>query len=82
MNGEIKGGIIQPIYNKLIITSNYSIEDLFYDIENPDQQLVDAIKRRYEEIYIYDKKQIKEIKEIIKKDYINRFLDLKIYKRN
>ena len=81
-NGEIKGGIIQPIYNKLIITSNYSIEDLFYDIENPDQQLVDAIKRRYEEIYIYDKKQIKEIKEIIKKDYINRFLDLKIYKRN
>ena len=81
-NGEIKGSIIQPIYNKLIITSNYNIEELFYDEEKPDIELVNALKRRFEEIYIYDKRQLEEVKEIIKKDYINRFLDLKIYKRN
>ena len=81
-NGEIKGSIIQPIYNKLIITSNYNIEELFYDEEKPDIELVNALKRRYEEIYIYDKGQLEEVKEIIKKDYINRFLDLKIYKHN
>ena len=79
-NGEIKGSIIQPIYNKLIITSNYSIEQLFYNEENPDTELIDALKRRYEEIYIYDKKQLKEVKEIIEKDYIFRFLNLKIFK--
>ena len=81
-NGEIKGSIIQPIYNKLIITSNYNIEELFYDEEKPDIELVNALKRRYEEIYVYDKGQLEEVKEIIKKDYINRFLDLKIYKHN
>ena len=81
-NGEIKGSIIQPIYNKLIITSNYNIEELFYDEEKPDIELVNALKRRYEEIYVYDKRQLEEVKEIIKKDYINRFLDLKIYKHN
>ena len=81
-NGEIKGSIIQPIYNKLIITSNYNIEELFYDEEKPDIELVNALKRRFEEIYIYDKRQLEEVKEIIKKDYINRFLDLKIYKHN
>ena len=81
-NGEIKGSIIQPIYNKLIITSNYNIEELFYDEEKPDIELVNALKRRFEEIYVYDKRQLREVKEIIKKDYINRFLDLKIYKHN
>ena len=81
-NGEIKGSIIQPIYDKLIITSNYNIEELFYDEEKPDIELVNALKRRYEEIYVYDKGQLEEVKEIIKKDYINRFLDLKIYKHN
>ena len=52
-NGEIKGSIIQPIYEKLIITSNYNIETLFYNEENPDNELIDALKRRYEEIYSY-----------------------------
>lgn len=81
-NAEIKGGIIQPIYNKLIITSNYDIKNLFYDEYNPDYELINALKRRYEEIYMYDKKQKEEIKEIIKLECIDKFLDLKIVKYN
>ena len=75
-NGEIKGSIIQPIYEKLIITSNYDIETLFYNAENPDNELINALKRRYEEIYIYDKSQLKEIKKIIKLEYRYNLLNL------
>ena len=75
-NGEVKGSIIQPIYEKLIITSNYNIETLFYNEENPDNELIDALKRRYEEIYIYDRNQLEEIERIIKLEYRYRLLNL------
>ena len=78
-NGEIKGSIIQPIYNKLIITSNYTIEELFYNSDCPDKELINALKRRYEEIYVGNRREINNIKEIIKKEYIYKYLDLKCY---
>ena len=64
-NGEIKGSIIQPIYNKLIITSNYNIEELFYDEEKPDIELVNALKRRFKEIHMLEQKEQDYIINII-----------------
>ena len=78
-NGEIKGSTIQPIYNKLIITSNYDIESLFFNREDPDNELIDALKRRYEEIYINDKNQLNEIEKIIKLEYRLHLLNLVKY---
>ena len=79
-NGEIKGSIIQPTYDKLIVTSNYTIGELFNNADDPDIELVNALKRRYEEINMDNKMKINEIKEIISKIYIYRFLDLKVLK--
>lgn len=70
---QIKGGVIQPIYKKLIITSNYSIEYLFTSNlkkdEEPDNELIDAIKRRFEEIEMVDKDQRNEIINKLKLEY-------------
>lgn len=41
--GEVKGGNVNLIHKKFIITSNYSIDDLF----NDDLVLCNAIKRRF-----------------------------------
>lgn len=41
--GEIKGGTVGLVYEKFIVTSNYSIEDLF----TKDEQLRKAIRRRF-----------------------------------
>ena len=61
---EIKGGVIQPTYTKIIITSNYSIYKLFSKVnkdEEPDNELINAIKRRFKEIYMYERNQSDEI---------------------
>lgn len=42
--GEVKGGTVNLNYNKLIITSNYSIDEIFCS----DSLLCEAIKRRFE----------------------------------
>lgn len=78
-NGEIKGGIIQPNYTKLIITSNYSIDYLFSGINYGDVELVKAIKRRFEEIYFYDRNQINDISYRLKIKYYKIILNLKTY---
>lgn len=45
--GEIKNGSIPLVYNNFIVTSNYSIEELF----GPNQQImVDPLKRRFVEM--------------------------------
>lgn len=41
--GEIKGGTVGLTYDKFIVTSNYSIEELF----TKDEQLRQAIRRRF-----------------------------------
>ena len=67
---EIKGGVIQPIYKKMIVTSNYSIEELFtFNLkkdERPDYELIKAIQRRFREIYMLNKEQQLEIINLIK----------------
>ena len=78
-NAEIKGGMIQPGYKKFIITSNYDIESLFYDDNDPDDELIDALKRRYEEIYVANKKEIENISILLKLNYFKTYLSLKIY---
>lgn len=45
--GEIKGGIIPLMHKKFVVTSNYSIEELFVE-----PVLVEAIKRRCKVIHI------------------------------
>lgn len=51
--GEIKGGQIPLVYERLYITSNYSIDDLFPAHE--DEYLNDAIKRRFKVHHMLDK---------------------------
>lgn len=46
--GEVKGGTVNLNYNKLIITSNYSIDEIFIS----DTVLCDAIKRRFDVIHV------------------------------
>lgn len=46
--GEFKGGTLNLLYNKFFITSNYSIDDLFYE----DSVLCEAIKRRFNVIHL------------------------------
>nr|WAE42966.1 MAG: replication associated protein [Cressdnaviricota sp.] len=41
--GEIKGGTIQLLHKVFYITSNYTIDEIFYE----DSQLVAALKRRF-----------------------------------
>lgn len=43
--GEIKGGTVALTYDRFIVTSNYSIDQLF---EKQDLQMREAIKRRFE----------------------------------
>lgn len=45
--GEVKGGVVNLNYNKLYITSNYSIDEIFCS----DSVLCEAIKRRFEVIH-------------------------------
>lgn len=42
--GEVKGGTVNLNYNKIIITSNYSIDEIFCN----DSVVCDAIKRRFD----------------------------------
>ena len=46
--GEIKGGTIKLTFKRLIITSNYTINELFGAGPTPDLSLVAAIERRFE----------------------------------
>lgn len=46
-SGEVKGGTVQLQHHHFVVTSNYSIEDMF----GPDVELVAAINRRCEKIY-------------------------------
>ncbi len=48
-DGEIKGANVQLTYQKFIVTSNYSIEDLYKD---KGDQLIEALKRRFEVIHL------------------------------
>jgi hypothetical protein len=69
--GEIKGGSVRLEYDIFIITSNYSIDDLF----NPvfDLELNRAIKRRFIEIFYSERSMFEKVKEeILKKE--NDFL--------
>ena len=47
--GEIKGGTVKCCYSVLFITSNYTIDDIFYDKDNEYNSniLINAIKRRF-----------------------------------
>jgi len=48
LNGEIKGGTVKLGYKRLIITSNYTIAQLWgQDGQNPDPILVAALERRF-----------------------------------
>lgn len=42
--GEIKGGTVQLRHTHFVVTSNYSIEELF---ANKGSTLIEAIKRRF-----------------------------------
>ena len=64
---EIKGSIIVPSYKKLIITSNYSIEELLQSLYIVDEELMKAIKRRVKELYFKNKEDKELIKEQILK---------------
>lgn len=64
-NAEVKGGIIQPKYTKFIVTSNYSIEDLFYNKFDEENELVNALKRRFKEIHMLEQKEQDYIINII-----------------
>lgn len=46
--GEIKGGTVALVYDTFIVTSNYSIEELF---ASSDSKLIEAIKRRFKVIH-------------------------------
>lgn len=67
-NAEIKGGMIQPGYTKLIITSNYSIQNLVGELGN---EMYDAIRRRFNEIYMTEREE--------QEDIIIKILNLNIY---
>lgn len=44
--GEIKGGTVPLMYTKFIVTSNYTIEELWKD----EPKMIEPIKRRCEVI--------------------------------
>lgn len=50
-NAEIKGGMLRPRYQTLLVTSNYLPEDIFTD----DAELVAAIRRRFKVILLEDR---------------------------
>ena len=50
-NAEIKGGMVRPRYDTLLVTSNYLPEDIFTD----DAELVAAIRRRFKVIALDDR---------------------------
>ena len=49
---QVKGATVPARWTKFIVTSQYSIEQIF----GQDQQTVDALKRRYTEIHVKDEK--------------------------
>ena len=50
-NAEIKGGMVRPRYETLLVTSNYLPEDIFKD----DEELCAAIRRRFKVIMLEDR---------------------------
>lgn len=48
-SGEIKGGSVQLQHDFIIVTSNFTIAELFKDSPS---ETVDALKRRFHEVYI------------------------------
>lgn len=46
--GEIKGGTVQLRHTHFIVTSNYSIDELF---SSKGQTLIDAIRRRFKVVH-------------------------------
>ena len=54
--GEIKGGTVKCCYSVLFITSNYTINDIFYDKDNKLNSfiLINAIERRFKVIKAND----------------------------
>ena len=50
-NAEIKGGMVRPRYDTLLVTSNYLPEDIFKD----DEELCAAIRRRFKVIALDDR---------------------------
>jgi len=74
LTGEIKGGTIPLNYERLIITSNYTIEDIFgADPDNiksttamirKKQTLVEALKARFIILDITDKSQRDHFREL------------------
>lgn len=57
-SGEFKGGNVKLQHDYFVVTSNFSIDDLFKD-EHPST--IEAIKRRFHEVYIPDKSQVPKI---------------------
>lgn len=49
-SGEIKGITIPLSHEKLIVTSNYSIDELFKDPK--EAIMIEPLKRRFKEVYL------------------------------
>lgn len=47
---ETKGGAMGSNFNKFVVTSQYSIEEIFAG----DKQTIDALKRRFKVIHMID----------------------------
>lgn len=72
--GEIKGGVVECMYNVLFITSNYTIEGIFSDKNNKNSSLlINAIKRRFNlvDALSYMDNQYFKLPENIKHEIIN-----------
>lgn len=64
-NGETKGGFCRPVYKKFFVTSNYSIDELFYG--HKDRFMYSAIYRRFVQIEYKDREEDHDrIVELIK----------------
>jgi hypothetical protein len=77
-SGEIKGGTVKLQHDYFVVTSNYSIDNLFKD---SDEEIRLAVKARFNEVYIPDKTQVPKIPENknlreLKRD-INQYLACK-----
>lgn len=50
-NGEVKGSKVNLVHKEFLVTSNFTIEELFADLPEVTRQ---AIKRRFREVYLHD----------------------------
>lgn len=48
--GETKGGAITPDFDIIVITSQYSIEQIW----EGDQETIDALRRRFKYVHLYN----------------------------